>query len=79
MPRNIADRIYNITAPDASDIEAVCPHCGVCEYVTVTEAEGDRLIDGEFVQAVLPHRSAVEREQIISGLCGPCQARLIPA
>ena len=49
MPRNIEDRIYNLTAPDAADIECTCPTCGAVDYVTVTEEEGDRLIDGDQV------------------------------
>ena len=79
MPRNIENRIYNLTAPDASDIECTCPTCGAVDYVTVTEEEGDRLIDGELIQDVLPHRSIVERERIISGMCPTCQELLVPA
>ena len=37
------------------------------------------LIDGELIQDVLPHRSIVERERIISGMCPTCQEALIPA
>lgn len=79
MPRNIEDRIYNLTAPDAADIECTCPTCGTVDYVTVTEEEGDRLIDGEPIQDVLPHRSIPERERIISGMCPTCQDVLTPA
>ena len=79
MPRNIEDRIYNLTAPDAADIECTCPTCGAVDYVTVTEEEGDRLIDGELIKDVLPHRSTAERERIISGMCPTCQDVLTPA
>ena len=39
----------------------------------VDEDEGDRLIDSEHVQDVLPHMPPIEREQIISGRCPTCQ------
>ena len=63
MALGIADRIFNITGPDVSDIYVHCPHCGAQGYVSVTEDEGDRLIDSEHVQDVLPHsrRSSVSR------------------
>ena len=73
MALGVADRIYNITGPDVSDVYVKCPHCGAQGYITVTEDEGDRLIDGEHVQNVLPDMSPARREQIISGRCPTCQ------
>lgn len=73
MSLGIAGRIYNITGPGVSDIYVHCLHCGAQGYVSVTEDEGDRLIDGELVQDVLPHMPTAEREQVISGRCPTCQ------
>ena len=73
MALGIADRIFNITGPDVSEIYVHCPHCGAQGYVSVTEDEGDRLIDSEHVQDVLPHMPPIECEPIISGRCPTCQ------
>ena len=34
MALGIADRIFNITGPDVSEIYVHCPHCGAQGYVS---------------------------------------------
>ncbi len=77
MPLNIADRVYTLTGPENADIECLCPVCGCAAYVTVSEEEAERLEAGELIQDVLPHRTLVEREQIISQMCPTDQERLM--
>ena len=42
MPRNIENRIYTLTAPDASDIECTCRVRGVVVHAVASSLTGDR-------------------------------------
>lgn len=72
----IAHRIYNGYRPDSADIDCLCPLCGKADYVSITQDEADALDAGQPVHEVLPHRTKVERERIISQICPDCQANL---
>lgn len=54
-------------------LEIVCPFCGEVHFVDVLESELEAYENGELAQIAFPNLSAIEREQIISGMCPRCQ------
>ena len=80
-----AGRLYDLAvtaeAPtDAEDglatVQTVCPICGRVGAVTADREGLSRWWAGEVVQKALPDLPRVAREQILSGMCPPCQVGL---
>ena len=57
-------------------LEIVCPICGKMSYVTVNVEDFIAWSSGELAQNAFPYLSATRREQLISGMCPGCQARI---
>jgi len=57
-------------------LEVVCPICGKMSYVTVNIEDYIAWINGGLVQKAFPYLSATRREQLISGMCPSCQAKI---
>jgi hypothetical protein len=53
-----------------------CPQCGRHDTFEVTEEQLRAREAGAKVQNAFPHLNVGQREQLISGLCGPCFDRL---
>lgn len=53
-------------------VPTVCPECHKREDITV-DAEGYfKWQQGLLIQLALPELTSVQREQLITGFCGPC-------
>lgn len=57
-------------------VQMRCPFCGEEHSVEVKLHEYERWESGELIQNAMPNLSATEREQLISGLCPQCQAKM---
>jgi predicted RNA-binding Zn-ribbon protein involved in translation (DUF1610 family) len=57
-------------------VQMRCPFCGEEHAVEVNLHEYERWESGELIQNAMPNLSATEREQLISGLCPQCQAKM---
>jgi hypothetical protein len=49
-----------------------CTLCGEYDRVAVPEEQYKEWKKGAYVQSAFPELSASQREQLISGTCGPC-------
>ena len=58
------------------NIEIICPFCGAEHSVEVDYAQFEAWENGELIQNVMPDLTPTEREQLISGLCPKCQAKV---
>lgn len=58
------------------DVEMTCPFCSESHAVEVDFDGFEAWQNGELIQRALPELSPIEREQLISGLCPKCQARV---
>ena len=58
------------------DVEITCPFCGADHAVEVNLAGFEAWQNGELIQRALPELSLAEREQLASGLCPNCQAKV---
>ena len=58
------------------NVEIICPFCGAEHSVEVNLAGFEAWQNGELIQKALPELSPTEREQLISGLCPKCQAKV---
>ena len=58
------------------DIEITCPFCGAEHTVEVDLAQFEAWQNGKLIQRAMPDLTATEREQLISGLCPKCQAKV---
>lgn len=58
------------------DIEITCPFCGTDHAVEVDLAKFKAWQNGELIQNAMPDLTFIEREQLISGLCPKCQAKV---
>ena len=53
-----------------------CVFCGKEHSVMVEETEFLNWQAGELIQKAMPNLTATEREQLISGICPTCQAKI---
>lgn len=58
------------------NVEIICPFCGAEHSVEVDLAQFEAWQNGELIQNVMPDLTPTEREQLISGLCPKCQAKV---
>ena len=58
------------------NVEIICPFCGAEHSVEVDSAQFEAWENGELIQNVMPNLTPTEREQLISGLCPKCQAKV---
>ena len=58
------------------DVEMNCPFCGAEHGVEVNLAGLEAWQTGELIQNAMPDLTFTEREQLISGLCPKCQAKV---
>ena len=58
------------------DVEMNCPFCGAEHGVEVNLAGFEVWQNGELIQNAMPDLTFTEREQLISGLCPKCQAKV---
>ena len=58
------------------NIPIICPFCGEDHAVEVNLAQYDAWRNGELIQNAMPYLTFTEREQLISGLCPKCQAKM---
>ena len=58
------------------NVEIICPFCGAEHNVEVDSAQFEAWKNGELIQNVMPDLTPTEREQLISGLCPKCQAKV---
>ena len=79
-PACSCDRKAAEAPTDAEDglatVQTVCPICGRVGAVTADREGLSRWWAGEVVQKALPDLPRVAREQILSGMCPPCQVGL---
>lgn len=55
-------------------VKRKCPMCGKTHGVTVNPEEYNKWASGmAHIQDAMPRLSAIEREQLLSGLCPICQ------
>lgn len=57
-------------------VEMTCPFCGENHEVEANFAGYEAWQNGELIQNAMPELSPTEREQLISGLCPKCQAKV---
>ena len=61
-------------------ITTICPKCGETDSIELNEEETVNYFkwrDREMlIQDALPHRTATEREQLITGFCPSCQKEI---
>ncbi len=55
-----------------------CPECGKQDSFPVDSDGIVRWQHGEHIQTALPELTATQREQLITGICGPCWDKLFP-
>ena len=58
------------------DVTMTCPLCGEDHAVEVNLAQYEAWQNGELIQNAMPNLTPTEREQLISGLCPKCQAKI---
>ena len=58
------------------DVTMICPLCGEDHAVEVNLAQYEAWQNGELIQNAMPYLTPTEREQLISGLCPKCQAKI---
>ena len=58
------------------NVEIICPFCGAEHSVEVDSTQFEAWKNGELIQNVMPDLTPTEREQLISGLCPKCQAKV---
>ena len=58
------------------NVPIICPFCGEDHAVEVNLAQYDAWQNGELIQNAMPDLTPTEREQLISGLCPKCQAKM---
>ena len=58
------------------DVEITCPFCGADHAVEVNFAQYNAWQNGELIQNAMPDLTPTEREELISGLCPKCQAKM---
>ena len=58
------------------DVAMTCPLCGEDHAVEVKRAQYEAWQNGELIQNAMPNLTPTEREQLISGLCPKCQAKI---
>ena len=58
------------------DVAMTCPLCGEDHSVKVNLAQYEAWQNGKLIQNAMPDLTPVEREQLISGLCPKCQAKI---
>ena len=58
------------------DVPIICPFCGEDHAVEVDLAKFEAWQNGELIQNAIPDLTPTEREQLISGLCPKCQAKV---
>ena len=58
------------------DVDLTCPFCGENHAVEVNLAQYEAWQNGELIQNAMPDLAPTEREQLISGLCPKCQAKM---
>ena len=58
------------------NVPIICPFCGEDHAVEVNLAQYDAWQNGELIQNAMPDLTPTEREELISGLCPKCQAKM---
>ena len=58
------------------DVVITCPFCDEDHAVEVNLAQFEAWQNGELIQNAMPDLTPTEREQLISGLCPKCQAKM---
>ena len=58
------------------NVEITCPFCNEDHAVEVDLARFVAWQNGELIQNAMPDLTFTEREQLISGLCPNCQAKI---
>ena len=58
------------------NVEITCPFCSEDHAVEVNLARFVAWQNGELIQNAMPDLTFTEREQLISGLCPNCQAKI---
>lgn len=53
-----------------------CPDCGRVDEYRVAAADYRAWVAGVLIQDAFPYLDKAEREQFLSGLCGPCFSRM---
>ena len=59
-----------------TNVAIICPFCGANHAVEVNFAQYETWQNGELIQNAMPDLTFTEREQLISGLCPKCQAKV---
>ncbi len=60
-------------------INTRCPHCRKNDVIEVEDTEWIKYdFEGVLIQQAFPNLSSVQREQILSGICGPCWDKILP-
>ena len=57
-------------------VAITCPFCGEDYAVEVDLAQYEAWQNGALIQNAMPDLTPTEREQLISGLCPKCQAKM---
>ena len=58
------------------EVDLTCPFCGADHAVEVSLTGYIEWERGELIQNAMPDLTPTEREQLISGLCPKCQAKV---
>lgn len=58
------------------DIDMSCAFCGEDHVVEVELKDYENWENGELAQKAFPYLTPAEREQLISGICPKCQAKI---
>ena len=58
------------------DVVITCPFCGEDHAVEVNLTQYEAWQNGKPIQNAMPDLTPTEREQLISGLCPKCQAKM---
>lgn len=58
------------------NVAVACPFCGADHAVEVDFEQWEAWQSGELIQNAMPELTPTEREQLISGMCTKCQAKI---
>lgn len=57
----------------------VCPECDKKNYIEISDEQYQRYTEGsELIQKIFPEMNPIQREILVTGICGDCWNKLFP-
>lgn len=76
-PKDTVTRMEIQQFVEPVNVAVICPFCVKEDVITVERNDYISWREGELIQNAMPYLNNVQREQLISGMCGPCWDRFI--